>query len=93
MLAMLAASVCQVHLTRPRQDLYSLFIRKMQDAPPQEVTIVGEDWEEPNSKAMPLCHGFQWGQVMSIFVCKDWEMGGPDKDARFNDVFEASFDL
>lgn len=30
-----------------RQDLYSLFIRKMQDAPPQEVTIVGDDWEEP----------------------------------------------
>ena len=29
------------------QDLYSLFIRKMQDAPPQEVTIVGDDWEEP----------------------------------------------
>ena len=29
----------------PWQDLYSLFIRKMQDAPPQEVTIVGEDWE------------------------------------------------
>ncbi len=28
------------------QDLYSLFIRKMQDAPPQEVTIVGDDWEE-----------------------------------------------
>ena len=20
---------------------------------------------------------------------QDWEMGGPDKDARFNDVFEA----
>ncbi|OLP94034.1 hypothetical protein AK812_SmicGene24005 [Symbiodinium microadriaticum] len=27
------------------KDLYSLFIRKMQDAPPQEVTIVGDDWE------------------------------------------------
>lgn len=49
------------------KDLYSLFIRKMQDAPPQEVTIVGEDWE-------------------------DWEMGGPDKDARFNDVFEVELD-
>lgn len=21
---------------------------------------------------------------------QDWEMGGPDKDARFNDVFEAA---
>lgn len=31
---------------RSEQDLYSLFIRKMQDAPPQEVTIVGDDWEE-----------------------------------------------
>lgn len=49
------------------KDLYSLFIRKMQDAPPQEVTIVGDDWE-------------------------DWEMGGPDKDARFNDVFEVELD-
>ncbi|CAE6920816.1 ppsA [Symbiodinium natans] len=49
------------------KDLYSLFIRKMQDAPPQEVTIVGEDWE-------------------------DWEMGGPDKDARFNDIFEVELD-
>ncbi|CAE7719331.1 ppsA [Symbiodinium microadriaticum] len=49
------------------KDLYSLFIRKMQDAPPQEVTIVGDDWE-------------------------DWEMGGPDKDARFNDIFEVELD-
>jgi len=49
------------------KDLYSLFIRKMQDAPPQELTIVGDDWE-------------------------DWEMGGPDKDARFNDVFEVELD-
>lgn len=49
------------------KDLYSLFIRKMQDAPAQEVTVIGEDWE-------------------------DWEMGGPDKDARLGDVFEVELD-
>jgi len=49
------------------KDLYSLFIRKMQDAPPQEVTVIGDDWE-------------------------DWEMGGPDKDAKYGDIFEVELD-
>jgi len=49
------------------KDVYSLFIRKMQDAPAQEVTIIGDDWE-------------------------DWEMGGPDRDARYGDVFEVELD-
>eukprot|EP00933_Yihiella_yeosuensis_P040008 TRINITY_DN3421_c0_g1_i1.p1 TRINITY_DN3421_c0_g1~~TRINITY_DN3421_c0_g1_i1.p1 ORF type:complete len:354 (+),score=63.49 TRINITY_DN3421_c0_g1_i1:1-1062(+) len=28
------------------KDLYSMFIRKMQDAPAQEVTVVGDNWED-----------------------------------------------
>ncbi|CAJ1385702.1 unnamed protein product [Effrenium voratum] len=52
----------------------------MQDAPPQEVTIVGDDWEADQRLSLVLS---------SVFTWQDWEMGGPDKDARFNDVFEA----
>ncbi|CAJ1425217.1 unnamed protein product, partial [Effrenium voratum] len=65
------------------KDLYSLFIRKMQDAPPQEVTIVGDDWEADQRLSLVLS---------SVFTWQDWEMGGPDKDARFNDVFEVELD-
>ncbi len=36
----------------------------------------------------PWCNIFL--QADNHVLPQDWEMGGPDKDARFNDVFEAA---